>query len=295
MPPPDIDQLNRLATRARALAEVFSLPLKDRNWRGNAGEFTGSGSGNSLDFQDHRSYVQGDDPRHINWQAYARSGHYSLKLYREEVRPVVEILCDVSDSLFADSDKAQRLVELLYFSFASSQRAGASTRLVLLKGDRWKSVESSAVPNHDWLEQARSLPPTEASAPPNLSAVPLRARSLRILLSDLLFPSAPEPLLRGLIRNQGRALVLAPYARDESSPDWNGNCEFVDSENGSLHQRRVDGALLSRYHQAYRDHFSRWKTASLRCRIPLARVPAEPRFEDAVKQEALPGGALLFI
>ncbi|MFN9663179.1 MAG: DUF58 domain-containing protein, partial [Akkermansiaceae bacterium] len=26
-----------------------------------------------MDFQDHRSYSPGDDPRHINWQAYART------------------------------------------------------------------------------------------------------------------------------------------------------------------------------------------------------------------------------
>ena len=49
--------------------------------------FSGSGTGSSLDFQDHRAYSPGDDPRHINWQAYARTGSYTMKLFREEVRP----------------------------------------------------------------------------------------------------------------------------------------------------------------------------------------------------------------
>lgn len=75
------------ATRARALADRFSLPLNDRNWRGNPGDYAGIGVGSSLDFQDHRNYLPGDDPRHINWQAFARTGDYTLKLYREEVRP----------------------------------------------------------------------------------------------------------------------------------------------------------------------------------------------------------------
>ncbi|MEQ1842609.1 MAG: DUF58 domain-containing protein, partial [Verrucomicrobiales bacterium] len=69
--PLEIDALNVLAARARAYAELFTLPLKDRNWRGSSGDYAGAGVGSSLDFQDHRSYVPGDDPRHINWQAYA--------------------------------------------------------------------------------------------------------------------------------------------------------------------------------------------------------------------------------
>ena len=81
--PLDSADLNALAARARAYAERFSLPLKDRNWRGSSGDYAGTGVGSSLDFQDHRSYMPGDDPRHINWQAYARTGNYSLKLYRE--------------------------------------------------------------------------------------------------------------------------------------------------------------------------------------------------------------------
>ncbi|MEJ6642028.1 MAG: DUF58 domain-containing protein [Akkermansiaceae bacterium] len=39
--------------------------------------------GSALYFQDHRAYSPGDDPRHINWQAYARTGQYTMKLYRE--------------------------------------------------------------------------------------------------------------------------------------------------------------------------------------------------------------------
>lgn len=294
MPLPDTNELNAIAARARTHAERFALPLREQNWRGSAGEFAGSGVGSSLDFQDHRSYVPGDDPRHINWQAYARSGHYSLKLYREEVRPVVEILVDVSDSMFADSAKARRVVELLYFAFAAGEQAGATTSVILLKGPRWKAVERSAVLGHGWTDLARELPETEASAPPNLGDPPLKARSLRLFLSDLLFSASPEPLLRALGRGLGRAIVLVPYAPSEASPDWSGNCEFVDTESGALHQRRVDPSLLRRYQEAYRDHFSRWKAASLRTRIPLAKVPSSTAFEESLKAEAIPGGVLIF-
>ena len=290
--PLDSADLNALAVRARAYAERFSLPLKDRNWRGSSGDYAGAGIGSSLDFQDHRSYIPGDDPRHINWQAYARTGNYSLKLYREEVRPVVEIVFDVSDSIFAEPDKATRALELFYFARASGEKSGASTSAILVKGDHWKPLEAGAVFSHRWQDLALALPATPASAPPNLVAVPLRSRSLRVLISDLLYPANPEPILRSLQRGCGKAIVLAPFSSAESDPDWSGNYEFIDSESGGRHDRRIDPALLRRYLEAYRDHFGRWKAASLRAQTPLARVPSSIRFEAALNLEAIPAGAL---
>ena len=291
MPFPDQQETREIAARARARAEVFALPLRDRNWRGGAGEFAGAGSGSSLDFQDHRAYVPGDDPRHINWQAYARSGNYSLKLYREEVRPVVEILCDVSGSMEHDDAKARRTVELVHLALASAERCGASASLLLAKGPRWKAVDRAAANDGAWT--ASDLPATDSAAAPQLADAPLRARSLRVFVSDLLFPSEPEPLLRSLLRGQGRAIVLAPFAPEEAAPAWRGNCEFLDTESGVLTQHRIDEGLMRRYAAAYRAHFARWKTASLRCRAPLARVAADAPFDTALKHEAIAAGALL--
>ena len=93
----------------------------------------GSGVGSSLDFQDHRNYLPGDDPRHINWQAYARTGNYSMKLYREEVRPMVDILFDVSDSMFFDPAKETRALELFYFANFAAMKTGASTLVYAVK------------------------------------------------------------------------------------------------------------------------------------------------------------------
>ncbi|MGB1261127.1 MAG: DUF58 domain-containing protein, partial [Akkermansiaceae bacterium] len=84
------EELALLYTQASICAERLTLPLRSQVWRGMAGEFQGAGTGSSIDFQDHRAYMPGDDPRHINWQAYARTGNYSMKLYREEVRPVID-------------------------------------------------------------------------------------------------------------------------------------------------------------------------------------------------------------
>lgn len=290
--PYSTESLNQHAARSRVHAEWFTLPLKDRNWRGSSGDYAGSGVGSSLDFQDHRSYVPGDDPRHINWQAYARTGNYSLKLYREEVRPFIEILFDVSASMFADPDKAARALELFYFAFASGEKSGASTSAILIKGDHWRLVGSDEVFSHKWQEIAIQLPGIQSSASPRLFSLPLRARSLRVLISDLLYPASPEPLLQSLTQNSGRAVILSPFAASEAEPDWSGNYDFIDTESGDRNERRVDTSTLKRYKTAYRNHFSQWNTASIRNRAALARVPSSVPFEVAMKHEAIFSGAI---
>jgi len=288
---PDSIDLNQISGRARAYTGLFALPLKDRNWKGNPGDYAGSGVGSSLDFQDHRQYLPGDDPRHINWQAFARTGDYTLKLYREDVRPIVEIILDVSGSMFAGDEKSKRVLELFYFAFFAAEQAAASSKVYLVKGERWKHAEAHSVVTHRWSEEAADLPEVEASAAPHL-AVPFRTRSLRVLISDGLFPASPESTIRALQHNNGRAAILCPFSRDESDPGWNGNYEFVDTESGAKHDRRVDPPLLKRYLKTYHNHFERWKAAALRAQAPLARIPSDGSFEGAMKLEAIPAGAI---
>ncbi|MCU0782165.1 MAG: DUF58 domain-containing protein, partial [Akkermansiaceae bacterium] len=121
---PDRAMLEDAARQAAACAARLRLPLRARVWQGAAGELAGSGTGASMDFQDHRPYFPGDDPRHINWQAYARTGNYTMKLYREEVRPAVDLLLDVSASMFLTPDKARRTAALLHLAFECALRAG---------------------------------------------------------------------------------------------------------------------------------------------------------------------------
>jgi len=292
--PTDRETLERIAARARAYADHFELPLKDRAWRGHAGEFAGSGLGSSLDFQDHRNYLPGDDPRHINWQAFARTGSYSMKLYREEVRPMVEVILDVSDSMFFDPDKQTRTLELFYFANLAAARGGASTLAYAVKGDHQLRFPAEAIFSHSWTSAVSEMPEADSPAEAvNVSPVPMRAQSLRVLISDLLFPVNPEHFLRELGRRGGRGLVLCPYADSEADPGWEGNYEFIEVESGDRHNHRVDRGLLTRYLNTYRRHFEMWKTASLKFQIPVARMPANQPFEKALQLEAVPAGAIV--
>lgn len=68
---------------AEQAARRFRLPFSRQAWKGVQGGWTGRETGNSIDFQDHRAYQWGDDPRGIHWAAYARTGQ--LKIGRAHV------------------------------------------------------------------------------------------------------------------------------------------------------------------------------------------------------------------
>ena len=286
------DDLSRCHARALAAAGRLRLPLRSRVWKGQAGEFQGAGVGSSLDFQDHRTYVPGDDPRHINWQAYARTGQYTMKLYREEVRPVVDVVLDASESMFFDPQKALRVAELFCFAVESARRSGAATAVHLVRGDSTRPLPPEAVSAHRWLEEARAMKAVDPALPPDFSRIPFRGNAIRVLVSDLLFPGDPDPAIRLLAARQGSPILFVPFLRAEAYPEWAGNYEFVDTERKSRHQHRIEPSVLRRYKESYVTHFGMWKTATRRHQCRMARVACEPDLQTSLFAEALPSGAL---
>jgi uncharacterized protein (DUF58 family) len=290
------DEAAAIAHRdAMQIAGRVCLPMRSRVWKGQAGEFAGAGSGSSLDFQDHRNYQPGDDPRHINWQAYARTGHHTMKLFREEVRPVVELVVDVSESMFFDPAKARLSAALAFLVVRSAGAAGAGVRVHTVRGDAVRTVDPDALRGHQWLEDARELAATDAAAAPEPGRVALRANTVRVFLSDLLFPGNPETLLAQIGGRGSMLILMCPFLAAEAAPGWSGNCELVDVERSVHHPGKVDGGMLARYRAAYANHFDLWLDAAVRHQAVFARVPGDVDFPTAVFRHAVPAGAFELI
>ncbi len=141
-----------------------------------------------------------------------------MKLYRQEVTPKVDLLLDLSASMFLTPAKAMRTWELVYFCLESALRLGAAVRIHALGRDA-VDVPLERALAHDW-------PGGEVSTNPNVKAdvagmlerCPLRAGSLRVLVSDLLSETPPERMMNALLHGKGRALVFAPFCIEEAHP-----------------------------------------------------------------------------
>jgi uncharacterized protein (DUF58 family) len=295
--------LRDLHARAKAAAAAARLPLRSGQWSGTAGNVLGRGSGSSIDFQDHRQYVPGDDPRHMNWQAYARTGHYTMKLYREEVTPRIDLVYDMSGSMFCDTAKATRAWEIFYFCLESGLRIGGHLKLTVLGravGDLPEDVPVERALADGWPEavaaSARGGPVAAVAEPAGLAdqldRVPLRAGSLRVLVSDLLDESPPSRVASRLSESRSRGIVLAPFAVTERDPAWDGNIEFDDAERPVRSRQRVDPAMLERYRKAYQRHFAAWREECSRRGLGFARVGDAGDLLSAFRGEAVPAGVI---
>jgi uncharacterized protein (DUF58 family) len=64
-----------------------------------SGDHRSPRQGVSLDFAQHRDYAPGDDLRHLDWRAYAKSDRYVIKQYEEETNLRAYIVLDRSQSM----------------------------------------------------------------------------------------------------------------------------------------------------------------------------------------------------
>ena len=64
-----------------------------------SGDHRSPRQGISLDFAQHRDYAPGDDLRHLDWRAYAKSDRYVIKQYEEETNLRAYMILDRSLSM----------------------------------------------------------------------------------------------------------------------------------------------------------------------------------------------------
>jgi uncharacterized protein (DUF58 family) len=283
----DRDARLELQAQAETIATRLRLPLRAARG-GLAGQMIGAGIGVSLEFQDHRPYYPGDDPRHLNWAAYARTGQYTMKMYREEITPRLDLVLDCSPSMFLTPAKARRTLGLLAFVQASAQRVGALLRAYQANSTTALELPLTSLRAHTW----EPLPSVERLGAPAVGRVPWRAQSLRVVVTDLLYAVPPEDVLGPLLQTTGRAILLCPWSRAEAEPDWDGQIELRECESGEKRLFQASPARLENYRANYRRHFALWDEACRARGVALARISEEGALLDALLQFALPAGAV---
>ncbi len=287
----DLQELADVRSEMSELAGSVALPIRSQVWRGGVGRSLGQGSGSSLEFQDHRLYHPGDDPRHVDWRAFGRTDQLIMKQYREEVRPKVDVVCDVSSSMSFVSEKRRRALELFCLCAESALQLDVSLKVWCVRGEEVHPVDGE----HAFARVNEMLQPStvaERGEAPNFHSVRWRFGSLRVFISDLLFKGDPSNWLMPMRANGGHGVVLVPFVPSELEPPWRGNVLLVDVERGETRPQRATDALIERYRTNYQRHFAAWRDASTSYGVRTARVSTDGLLAAAIKDEALRSGAL---
>ena len=246
---------------------------------GLAGNQTGKRPGSSLEFIDHREYQPGDDLRRIDWGGFARSDKLTVKLYRDEVSPHLDLVIDGSRSMALENcPKAQATLGLAGIFATAASNVGYS-HSAWVAGDGYRKVGNGADRPAIWEGidfEYRGDPSTSFSKlPPSW-----RPYGLRVLLSDLLWPSDPLAALSRLTERATAVILVQVLADVDVNPIERGNIRLVDSETDDVQEIFLDAVAEKRYRAAFARHQENWNLAAKRTGAVMATVIAEHILSD---------------
>ena len=224
--PADAARVSKLQLTARQVVEGVVTGLHKSPHRGF-----------SVEFSEHREYVPGDELRHLDWKAFARSDRYYIKLYEQETNLRATIVLDTSASMrFANKiDYAKHLAACLAYLLAMQQDLAG-----LMAADETVRSELPPASSAAHLDRLfKALESIEAGKTTKLVehlhglAERLPRRSLVILISDLWVDERElVQALQHLRYRKHQAMVLHLLDKQELELPWTKQITLEDLESG---------------------------------------------------------------
>lgn len=198
--------------------------------------------GSSVEYADHRPYVQGDDLRTIDWKLLAKTDKHYVKLFAEQTNLCATIIVDASRSMAFASGPMSKLEYACFLAASLAYlllRQNDAVGLAIVDHAVRSHIPARAAPNHfrvllDQLEPATATGDTALSPPLHELAGRLTQRGLVILISDLLDDA--ESLAQALAHfrhNRHEVIVFHVMDPAEMSLPFDRLARFKDMETGT--------------------------------------------------------------
>lgn len=253
------------------------------------GERRSKKRGQSVEFDDFRQYVRGDDPRFIDWNVYARMDRLVLKLFLEEEDMALHIAIDASGSMRAGQGErcklhyAARLAMALGYVglvkqnrvgmtvFGRTSQAGGLARLPDTRGRHQVRRMSQFVIDHVFPESSMDTGSAMAEAPnagfnDALTAIARQriGKGVMVVVSDFLVPEGYERGLKSLAAAGGYDTyclqLLTPEELDPTLQLGNGpgsllgDLRLTDIETGTATEVTITKELIKRYRERVKSY-----------------------------------------
>ncbi len=250
--PAFFSRLESIQLRARSIVEGFLQGLHRSPYLGF-----------SVEFSSHREYVPGDDPKHVNWQLFARSRRLYVKEYSADTNMNVYLLLDVSGSMECANTGRSKLhygsalaAALAHLALKQHDAVGLTLLADAVVGHLSPRAKPHQLDDILCLIAATSVrPPSDASKALHQAAELANRRGLVVIISDLF--DEISAIIQGLEHLQYRNhevlifQILDPWERDLP---LDGNIRFHDLETGQEIVTQADGIQ-----QAYQRAFQQWR------------------------------------
>jgi uncharacterized protein (DUF58 family) len=264
-----VNRLDEVAVESAATGLRLKLPRAAQ--RGKVGDVRASSVGSSMELHDFRLYQPGDDIRHIDWNAVARTGDVVLRVRREEVTPRLEVVLDASKSMAVSEEKASRAREIALFACVLAQRGGLEAALIVAgaKGQRATGANARAALRNVEMDGRDAFDEALRRAPP------LRPCGLRVVVSDLLFQTSAVPLADRLARGASRLCLVQVLDVEDLDPTGGSGARLVDAESDEFLERILAPSVVDDYRERFEAHQKMWRDAARRVAAELVTISAD--------------------
>ena len=280
--PADLQKIANLQVLARLVVEGVC-----------SGLHTSPHKGFSVEFREHRQYVQGDEIRRLDWKVYGKTDRLYIKEYEEETNLRATLLVDVSGSMGyagAGISKARYATQLAACLSYLLLRQADSVGLVTFDQKVRDYIPPRSRPSHlrvvlEALEKTKPGGETELAKVFHQLVPKIHRRGLLIILSDC-FGDVPE-LMKALAHFRHahhEIIIFQVWDPDELNFPFQQWTRF-DSLESATDQKLVDPAQLR---AVYLENLGRFRQALKegchRHRIDLVPVTTDQPYADALAQ-----------
>ena len=212
-----------------------------------------------------------------------------IKQYSEEIDPRCDVILDHSASMAVTERKASAAISLAAIFATAAANSGFSLNLWHAAGT-FRKDPSPASPLL-WDFPPFETPFSPSANPASFSGQFFR-RGIRILVTDLMGPDDPAPVLSRLADGAKRAVAVMVLDPLELEPELDPNVMLIDAETGEERELVLDEGALARYHERLEHHRAMWATAAASRGVLLLPLSAADFYPEIRPDELFHAGLL---
>lgn len=278
----DITSLQQLQLFARTVVEGFTT-----------GHHASPHKGFSVEFRQHRPYVQGDEIRRLDWKVFGRSDRFYIREYDEETNLRATIVLDASGSMnyrggkgILKFDYARKLAASLAYLLMSQQDA---VGLVTFDSELRENIPCRTKITHLHLlleAMVKTTPGRDTSLAPVIESLAqrLKRRGLVIIISD--FFDDPAALLKsiGILRKKGHEIIaLQLWDRDEIDFPFGNWARFENIENDDDFLLLDPATIRQRYIEVQKNFAEQLKDGFRKHQVDYLSLPTDESHSMALR------------
>jgi len=278
--PSFISKLNSLELKARLVVEGFMVGLHKSPYHGF-----------SVEFSEHRSYMQGDNLKDVDWKVFGKTEKYFIKQYEEETNLKSYIFLDTSNSMAYSSGKnLSKLEYSLTLAAALSylmvhQQDAVGLTLYAEKISKYLPPKSSRAYLQEILKSLANVQASEktnTAASLSEAAEKIKRRGLVIIISD--FFDKIDSVLKALKHfsyKKNEVIVFQILDPMEKTFAFGKDAIFKDLETGD-ELTTQPYQIQKAYREAMMEFTNRIKTECLNSNIDYNLIDTTDPYDKAL-------------